>query len=59
MKNSTNTATQILRGMVYNLLENGFRKHDVVAALATLTEEARADDWTKGLETRERARGLP
>jgi hypothetical protein len=59
MKNSTNTTAQILRGMVYSLLENGIQKQDVVAALDRLIEEARGDDWKKGLETRERARGLP
>jgi hypothetical protein len=40
-------------------LENGVDKQDVVAALDRLTEEARGDDWKKGLETRERARYLP
>jgi hypothetical protein len=57
MKNSTGTTTQILRGMVLSLLENGIQKQDVVAALDRLTAEARGDDWKKGLETRERARG--
>jgi hypothetical protein len=59
MKNSTNTTAQILRGMVYSLLENGIQEQDVVAALDRLTEEARGDVWQKGLETRQRARGLP
>jgi hypothetical protein len=57
MKNRTNTTAQILRGMVYSLLENGIPKRDVVIALDRLTDEARGDDWKKGLETRERARG--
>ena len=59
MKNSTGTATQILRGMVLSLLESGFQKQDVVAALDRLTEEARGDGWKNALESRERARCLP
>jgi hypothetical protein len=54
----THTATQILRDMVYSLLDSGFQKQAVVAALNTLTDEAAGDDWKKGLETRKLTRGL-
>ena len=45
VKSSTNTATQILRGMVYSLLETAFTKQDVVAALDNLAGESRGDAW--------------
>lgn len=53
----THTATQILRDMVYSLLDSGFQKQDVAAALHTLTGEAAGDEWKKGLETRKRTQG--
>jgi hypothetical protein len=53
----THTATQILRDMIYSLLDSGFQKQDVVAALSRLTGEAAGDEWKKGLETRKLARG--
>ena len=56
MKNSANTATQILRGMVLSLLENGFKTQEIAASLDKLRDEAGRDDWQKGLETRARAR---
>lgn len=58
MKNNTNTARQILRGMVLSLLQNGFKKDEVGAALERLIGEASRDDWQKALDSRERARGL-
>jgi hypothetical protein len=44
--------------MVYSLLETGFTKQDVAAALGALAEEASGDEWQKALESRERGRGL-
>jgi hypothetical protein len=56
VKTSTDTATRILRGMVLSLLDNGFKKQDVAAALDRLADEATRDDWQKPLESRKRAR---
>jgi hypothetical protein len=43
VKKNTDTATRILRGMVLSLLDNGFEKQDVAAALDRLADEARRD----------------
>jgi hypothetical protein len=58
MSNRTTAATQILRGMIFSLLEHGFTRQDVVAALGSLTTEAEGPAWPKKLASRERARGL-
>jgi hypothetical protein len=58
VNHSTHTATQILRGMVYSLLENGCTKQELAAVLDRLADEARGDNWKKALEIRERGRGL-
>jgi general stress protein YciG len=58
VKTSADTATQILRGMVLSLLDNGFKKQDVATALDRLAGEATSGDWQKPLESRKRARGL-
>lgn len=51
----TERATHILRGMVYTLLETGIKKHNVVAALGNLIEQAVGDEWEKALQTRKEA----
>jgi hypothetical protein len=44
--------------MVLSLLDNGFEKQDVAAALDRLADEARRDVLEKALESRKRARGV-
>jgi hypothetical protein len=51
MKDS-DRATQVLRGMVYALLESGVKKPDIVAAFRNLSAEAERDDWEKALAHR-------
>lgn len=51
-KKDSDRATIVLRGMVYALLETGFKKSDVVVAFKNLSAEAERDDWEKALARR-------
>jgi hypothetical protein len=52
------TATRILRDMVLSLLETGFHKQDIAAALGCLTDEAAGDHWQKAVDGRKHAKQM-
>jgi hypothetical protein len=52
------TATAILHDMVLSLLDTGFDKQHITAALERLADEARGDTWQKELDSRARERQI-